>query len=277
MEEIFKVQNNSFFSEKKSFLEELFPPAYWAESSAQEEFCLPIDNLDGNEVEQDAESGPEVADDFALMGADIILKDIGMDSPTQLGEIISSCHSCFHLDAAKRIKRLDISSAQYDNLGSGKKIKALFVLDYPRIVDEKSRALVEQQDDLLDKMIAAMKFAQGDYLKSYSIKCSLLEGDLQNFEGSYSNCLNYLHYEIFYYRPQVVITMGAIPTKFFLGPDSRLSLVHGNFYPKSIGYKNRVHKFDLVPIFHPELLIINPNMKRTTWSDLQKVMAFLGI
>ncbi len=270
MEEIFKNLNHQTLDNKKSFIQELFPSAYWIKNSQE-------DLLENEQEILEEEVVPEVIVDNEIAEStgpvDIALENFPQIDFSALGHQITNCHGCFHSESVKRIKKvIDYS----EMLNDRKEIKILFVLDYPRIADEKSRSLVEQQEELLDKMIIAMKLQKSEYFKSYSIKCSLLENDIQGFDPKYSKCLNYLHHEIFYLKPQVVITLGAIPTKFFLGQDVRLSIVHGNFYSKTIGEKNKTHKFELVPIFHPELLVINPGMKRTTWNDLQKVMTYLG-
>ena len=77
-------------------------------------------------------------------------------------------------------------------------------------------------------------------------------------------------------RPQFVIPMGAIATNMTLEKRERLSKVHGEFFTKSLNINERnVHKYMVVPIFHPEFLLINPNMKRTAWLDLKKVIEYL--
>ena len=50
------------------------------------------------------------------------------------------------------------------------------------------------------------------------------------------------------------------------------SNIHGQFFEKQYGDT----AFSLMPVFHPDFLVINPNMKRTAWADLQKVMERVG-
>ena len=55
-------------------------------------------------------------------------------------------------------------------------------------------------------------------------------------------------------------------------------MVHGKFFDKILTYKNnQVRQFKIVPVFNPEMILINPSMKRSTWMDLQKIMEHLGI
>jgi len=73
-------------------------------------------------------------------------------------------------------------------------------------------------------------------------------------------------------RPRIVVSLGATVTNILLGRREKLSTIHGQFFDKAIDQCN----YSLMPLFHPDFLIINPNMKRTAWIDLQKVMERVG-
>ena len=73
------------------------------------------------------------------------------------------------------------------------------------------------------------------------------------------------------HRPQVVVSLGAIVTNILLEKKEKLSTIHGQLIPQ----ETTDWKYLLMPLFHPEFLLINPNMKRTAWNDLQKIMEFL--
>ncbi len=69
----------------------------------------------------------------------------------------------------------------------------------------------------------------------------------------------------------VVITLGAKAFNMLLDNNERLSRVHGQIFPFDTGSK----KFNLIPLFHPDFLIINPNMKRLCWQDVQNIMQLI--
>lgn len=73
------------------------------------------------------------------------------------------------------------------------------------------------------------------------------------------------------HRPQIVVSLGAIVTNMLLEKKEKLSTIHGQLIPQ----ETTDWKYLLMPLFHPEFLLINPNMKRTAWNDLQKIMEFL--
>lgn len=75
-----------------------------------------------------------------------------------------------------------------------------------------------------------------------------------------------------YFKPQVVVTLGAKASNQILKGNDRLSLIHGQFFVRNI--KN-AGEFQVVPLFHPSIIESNQNMKKTAWSDMQKIMKHL--
>lgn len=127
-------------------------------------------------------------------------------------------------------------------------------------------------DDLLGKMITAMKLS-GEEFYRYPIEEELddvfdLAKNLEDPSPATKKLLNIILEK----RPRVVVSLGATVTNILLGKREKLSTIHGQFFEKREG----VCSYNLMPIFHPDFLIINPNMKRTAWIDLQKVMEHIG-
>ncbi len=144
------------------------------------------------------------------------------------------------------------------------KLKVLFVYNYSNDalelpVENRNQAPSEQ---LLSRMIKAMKMDESDF------ETLVIE------EGKRELILNKLAET----EVEIVVPMGAIATNLVLGKQERISMVHGKFFNKDLAYKNdQVRSFQVVPVFNPEMILINPNMKRSTWADLQKIMDKLGI
>jgi len=142
--------------------------------------------------------------------------------------------------------------------------------------DSYSEGEKNQQEDLLVKMIDAMKLNPTEF-RRFPLDSKLEDiNDLENNNLNPSNETLDIHKAIVEFKPLVVVSLGATITNVLLGRREKLSGIHGQFFPKSIAYNNDEHQFQLFPIFHPEFLLINPNMKRTAWIDLQKVMEFVG-
>lgn len=157
-------------------------------------------------------------------------------------------------------------------------IKVLWVGDYPREVKGQDQGLTFKGDvrDLLLKMIKAMKLEDKDFALSLVVKVRGFKESKAKDLGRES--LSMIQQEIMYYQPQIVMCMGAFATSLLLATDERLSNLHGQMFERELTTASGIkHRYQIMPIFHPEFLLINPNMKKTTWDDLQKAMKTLGL
>jgi hypothetical protein len=132
------------------------------------------------------------------------------------------------------------------------------------------------KEDLLGKMIGAMKLNSSEFVRlSFNealdeiidLEKNLKEPTLETYE---------LYKSIIENKPEIVVSLGATITNILLGRREKLSSIHGQFVDKTITVDSISHTFTLMPLFHPDFLVINPNMKRTAWIDLQKVMERVG-
>ena len=73
------------------------------------------------------------------------------------------------------------------------------------------------------------------------------------------------------FRPKVIMSLGAKATSSVLKNKERLSLIHGQFFSRETSFG----EVQVVPLFHPNIIETNQNMKKTAWMDMQKVMKFL--
>ena len=146
-------------------------------------------------------------------------------------------------------------------LNPNSKIKILFIGD----------TFNGEGEDLLQKMILAMKLLPDEY-KRIPLDNDLEQIDFDDQEyinhPSYKNLIELINNE----APQFVISLGAIVTNCLIGRREKMSTIHGKYFKL---FANN-YAYQLMPLFHPEFLLINPNMKRTAWIDLQKVMQSLG-
>jgi hypothetical protein len=123
-------------------------------------------------------------------------------------------------------------------------------------------------EDLLAKMIVAMKLKNDEF---YRLK-SHVDADFDDpaIKGE-------IFEKILGLKPQLVISLGASVTHLLLDRKEKMSGIHGKFFSlSSSNHEGEIHNYKLMPLFHPDFLLINPNMKRTAWIDLQKVMELLG-
>jgi uracil-DNA glycosylase family 4 len=75
-----------------------------------------------------------------------------------------------------------------------------------------------------------------------------------------------------FFGVEVVITLGAKATQKILKTADRLTLIHGQFFQRQLADRG---SFTFVPLFHPSIIETNQNMKKTAWTDMQKIMRHL--
>lgn len=151
-------------------------------------------------------------------------------------------------------------------------VKAIFVSEKYRpfeeargelkgsFIDELIIGFPLKTAELFERMIMAMKFSPEEVI-------------ILPVEGHNEDDLAKEVMEVAaFYRPEVLITLGAKATQRILKSNDRLSLVHGQFFNRKLGED---HTIQVVPLFHPSIIETNQNMKKTAWIDMQKIMKFL--
>jgi Uracil DNA glycosylase superfamily len=126
-------------------------------------------------------------------------------------------------------------------------------------VNELIRGFPVKTAELFERMILAMKLIP-DEVVLYPV-----EADGKDLSGEVMSIIGFM-------RPEVVITLGAKATHKILKNNDRLTLIHGQFFKRTI---NTDVSFQLVPLFHPSIIETNQNMKKTAWADMQKIMKHL--
>ena len=151
-------------------------------------------------------------------------------------------------------------------------VKALFVSEKFRPWEEASVELKSgfinelivgfpvKTAELFERMISAMK------LTPEEVVIFPVEGsDETDFSGDVMSVAAF-------YKPEVIITLGAKATNKILKSNDRLAQVHGQFFARKIA---DIGTIQVVPLFHPSIIETNQNMKKTAWTDMQKIMKHL--
>lgn len=73
----------------------------------------------------------------------------------------------------------------------------------------------------------------------------------------------FLHRELAIVRPEIIIALGATPTKALLNTKKPISQIRGEFHDY-LGMK-------LMPTFNPAYLLRDPTKKREVWEDMKRV------
>ena len=161
----------------------------------------------------------------------------------------------YNLEYPTDLEFIDIDQYELGHLAETRPVS-------PRVLYIGSSLSGNHQSDLFQKMLKAMDLKDSDQAWFF------YDDDLN------TNNLICICYHL---RPQFIITLGAKATNDLLGKKERLSKVHGKFFPKEIKFrKGDVLEYEMMPLFHPDFLHINPNMKRSAWVDLQALQKKLN-
>jgi uracil-DNA glycosylase len=73
-------------------------------------------------------------------------------------------------------------------------------------------------------------------------------------------------------RPQIIATLGNVPTQYFLKTKDGITKTHGQWF--------EWHEIKIMPLFHPAYLLRNPGRERggpkwQMWEDMKKLKAVL--
>lgn len=151
---------------------------------------------------------------------------------------------------------------------AGKVERVLCVFVGNRLGDEwQAYDVNEESDKMLERMIAAMKLAPEEYALAPFKRTPV---DVNEDEYWHS-----LLSQLVALKPKIVFLMGANVTACFMGKKERISKLHGQVIKKEFKVGSESVTLDLMPIFHPEYLLINTSMKKAAWEDFQKAMTLM--
>jgi uracil-DNA glycosylase family 4 len=170
-----------------------------------------------------------------------------------------------HLSMAPEIKNIILAGKKTG------KIAILFVSETFRdwsevqselkdgFINELLCAFPVKTAELFERMVKAMKLTQEEVM-IYPVEQmgQDLSAEVMQLSG--------------YFRPELIVTLGAKASQQVLKNKDRLSLIHGQFFPRKI---ENIGTFSIVPLFHPSIIETNQNMKKTAWADMQKIMKHL--
>ena len=126
--------------------------------------------------------------------------------------------------------------------------------------DETGRPFVGQAGQLLEKILAAIKFNREDVFIVNVLK-HRPPGNRNPRPEEVSACSPYLIRQIELIRPKVLVALGTFAAQTLL--DTKLSI------GKLRGQIHRYYGVPLIVTYHPAALLRNPAWKRPTWEDVQ--------
>ena len=129
--------------------------------------------------------------------------------------------------------------------------------------DRRGEPFVGRAGQLLDAMLRAIGLSRATNVFIANILKCRPPGNRDPRPEEAAACLSYLHRQIAFVRPRVLLAVGRIAAQNLLATDAPLGRLRG-----------RVHHFGernvpLVVTYHPAYLLRSPADKRKAWEDLQ--------
>lgn len=184
-----------------------------------------------------------------------------------IAEEVNSCRAC---DLIKQ--RI------YPVAGRGpEKVRLLIVGDWLS-GDEQGRLppghlFGVEQDQMLARMLAAIKLPVTEVFISNVIKCAV-PATCQPQAVHVQSCVSYLRRQIAAVSPEIICTMGMVAARVILEKSLPLSRLRGRFHDYEVAPGVRI---PVLTTYHPTYLLQNPEMKQATWTDLQLLARQLGL
>lgn len=204
------------------------------------------------------------------IGDETISPGVSEPLPYTLADIEAEVNSCSACDLHKR--------RVYPLAGKGDKpVRLMIIGDWMSVSGGEAANLNllfgVQQDQMLFRMLSAMKLPVDDVFITNVIKCGLPE-KTQPLAMHVKTCVAYLKKQILVIRPQYICTMGMVAARAVLERSLPLSRLRGKFHDYPLGADEKI---PVLTTYHPTYLLQNPEMKKATWTDLQFLAQKMGL
>ncbi|MBI3962057.1 MAG: uracil-DNA glycosylase [Deinococcus sp.] len=135
--------------------------------------------------------------------------------------------------------------------------------------DASGRPFVGRAGQLLDKILEAAAIPRAELYITNIVKCRPPQNRTPS-EQEADTCWQWLEQQIDLIRPQIIVTMGNVPTQRFLHTSEGITKLRG-VWREWQGIK-------VFPMFHPSFLLRNPSRapggpKSLTWTDIKELKA----
>ena len=130
--------------------------------------------------------------------------------------------------------------------------------------DITGKVFVGKAGQLLDKILDACNFSRETHLYIGNILKCRPPGNRNPEINEQKACIHWLFKQIDLVDPKIIILLGAVSSRVFLGPDFKITRDHGQW--------NKYFDRWIMPTYHPSALLRNPDLKKGSWEDFKKVI-----
>jgi len=181
------------------------------------------------------------------------------DSFESLSKTIQNCHLC---DLSK--------SRKQSMIGYGNPHADLLIVDdfVSQSQDSANSYYAGRSGEILKKMIEnVLELDIHDIYLTHTVKCKPLQSNIPS-QSEWDSCKSYLFTQLQFIKPKIIVTLG-VNAYINLTNDTIKNFedVRGHV----IDFKN----YKLIPIYHPQFLLRNPELKKITFNDLNTIKSCL--
>jgi len=183
------------------------------------------------------------------------------DIPSSLQELSSNIQRCHLCDLSK--------SRTQSMSGFGKETADIIIVDFSvsQTQDTSNSYYSGRVGETLQKMIEnVIGVSINDVFLTHCVKCKTLNSNKPSSSECHS-CKSYLYAQIEFIKPKVIICLGEDAYFNLTGYNDNFENVRGHI----IDYRNS----KIVPIYHPNHLLRNPDLKSLTLNDLKTIKSCL--
>lgn len=195
--------------------------------------------------------GFEYSDSFSINQKSSNEKPHNID---ELAKNISTCHLC------------DLSKSRTQSMsGYGNPNADIMIIDYTVSLSEDSTNsyYCGRSGEILTNMIEnVLGLKTKDLYFTHVVKCKPLNSNMPS-NSEWDSCKDYLFSQIEFVKPKVVITLGKDAYAKVTSEEDNFQSVRGHV----IDFKN----YKLIPIFHPNHLLRNPDDKKIAFNYLKTI------
>ena len=145
--------------------------------------------------------------------------------------------------------------------------KVIFIGEAPgEEEDFKGKPFVGRAGQLFSKILQSVDIKRENIFITNMLKCRP-PGNRNPSKSEIETCLPYLEAQIALINPKIIVTLGNIPTQFFLETTKGITKLRGNWF-------DWLGEIKIFPMFHPSYLCRNESTapgspKAKTWQDIK--------
>ncbi len=128
--------------------------------------------------------------------------------------------------------------------------------------DAQGEPFVGRAGQLLNKILEAINFKREEVYICNILKCRP-PNNREPLPEEVTQCEPYLWKQLEIIKPKIILCLGRVAAQVLLKTNASLTNLRGTMHD--------YHGIKLMVTYHPAALLRNPNWKRPTWEDVQKL------